>query len=67
MDTNTKKHVLITGAYGGMGKAAVNAFVAAGYHVFALDKTVFKTYDKRRNVFSWNFQSNLTDEWEERK
>ena len=34
------KHVLITGAYGGMGKAAVAAFRAAGYFVFALDKRV---------------------------
>ncbi len=34
------KHVLITGAYGGMGKAAVAAFREAGYFVFALDKRV---------------------------
>lgn len=34
------QYVLITGAYGGMGKAAVQAFKGAGYHVFALDKRV---------------------------
>ncbi len=35
-----KPSVLITGAYGGMGKATANAMKAAGYRVFALDKTV---------------------------
>lgn len=34
------QYVLITGAYGGMGKAAVNAFKNAGYFVFALDKRI---------------------------
>ena len=34
------KHILITGAYGGMGRAAVAAFREAGYFVFALDKRV---------------------------
>ena len=34
------KYVLITGAYGGMGKAATQAFKNAGYFVFALDKKV---------------------------
>ena len=32
-------YVLVTGAAGGMGKAAVAAFCAAGYGVFALDRT----------------------------
>lgn len=31
------KAILITGAYGGMGRAAVSRFVADGYTVFALD------------------------------
>ena len=41
------KHVLITGAYGGMGKAAVNAFQQAGYFVFAIDR---KVGDEEENV-----------------
>ncbi len=34
------KHVLITGAYGGMGHATAKAMAARGWTVFALDKTV---------------------------
>ncbi len=34
------KYALITGAYGGMGKATLRAMTAAGYFVFALDKKV---------------------------
>lgn len=34
------KDVLVTGAYGGMGRATVAALRAEGYRVFALDKTV---------------------------
>ncbi len=34
------KDILITGAYGGMGRAAVQAFLAQGYRVFALDRTI---------------------------
>ena len=34
------KYALITGAYGGMGKATVRAMKDAGYFVFALDKKV---------------------------
>ena len=41
------KHVLITGAYGGMGKAAVKAFQQAGYFVFAMDR---KIGDEEENV-----------------
>ncbi len=37
------KYVLVTGAYGGMGKATVKALKDAGYFVFALDKTVPET------------------------
>ena len=34
------KYVLVTGAYGGMGRATVSALVAQGYGVFALDRQV---------------------------
>ena len=34
------KDILITGAYGGMGKAAVNTFSNHGFRVFALDLEV---------------------------
>ena len=34
------KYVLVTGAYGGMGKSAVKALLAKGYTVFALDRKV---------------------------
>ena len=37
MSLFTNKTLLITGAYGGMGRAAVRRFVADGYTVFALD------------------------------
>ena len=32
-----KKSILVTGACGGMGRAAVDALVNAGYRIFALD------------------------------
>lgn len=34
------KDILVTGAYGGMGKAVVKALCARGYRVFALDRQV---------------------------
>ena len=34
------KYVLMTGAYGGMGRATAKALSAQGYTVFALDKNV---------------------------
>ena len=34
------KHVIVTGAYGGMGYAAVKALKDKGYFVFALDRRV---------------------------
>lgn len=34
------KDILVTGAYGGMGRAAVLAMKARGFRVFALDRTV---------------------------
>lgn len=41
------KYALITGAYGGMGKATVDLLKNNGYFVFALDK---KTEEKEKNV-----------------
>ena len=35
-----KPSILVTGAYGGMGKATVKALKDRGFRVFALDKTV---------------------------
>lgn len=34
------KNILITGAFGGMGKATTKKFLENGYRVFALDKTI---------------------------
>ena len=39
------KQVLVTGAYGGMGRAAVEVLVSRGYKVFALDKKVGQARD----------------------
>ena len=51
------KHVLVTGAYGGMGKAVIQKLTESGYFVFALDKTVD---DICENVLP--IQTDLTDE-----
>ncbi|MBO7345834.1 MAG: SDR family NAD(P)-dependent oxidoreductase [Clostridia bacterium] len=51
------KFVLVTGAYGGMGKSAVNQLLDNGYSVIALDKTVG---EKKENLFP--VQVDLTDE-----
>lgn len=40
-----KQAILITGAYGGMGKAATEAFARLGYTVFALDKNTEPAQD----------------------
>ncbi len=37
--------VLITGAYGGMGRSAVKLFREQGFRVFALDKKVWEAED----------------------
>ena len=34
------KYVIVTGAYGGMGYAAVKALREKGYYIFALDRAV---------------------------
>ena len=51
------KYVLVTGAYGGMGKRAVENFRAQGYKVFALDKQVGEAQDGVIPV-----QADVTDE-----
>jgi len=51
------EYVLVTGAYGGMGSATVDALVKQGYGVIALDKRVG---EKRENVYP--VQVDLTDE-----
>ena len=40
MEERTKKCVVVTGAYGGMGYASVKALAKSGYTVFALDRKV---------------------------
>ena len=40
------KDVLITGAYGGMGRATVDLFAAQGYHVFALDRVAIEAGER---------------------
>jgi NAD(P)-dependent dehydrogenase (short-subunit alcohol dehydrogenase family) len=51
------EYVLVTGAYGGMGKAAVKALARAGYFVFALDKNVEEATE---NVLP--IQADITEE-----
>ena len=52
-----QKSVVVTGAYGGMGRAAVAALADRGYRVFALDKNV---ENGSENVIP--FQVDVTDE-----
>ena len=40
MNATNRPSILITGAYGGMGKEAVRLFIKKGFRVFALDKIV---------------------------
>ena len=55
--TDKTKYVLVTGAYGGMGKSTVKTLVKNGYTVFALDKTVENEEDGIIPV-----QADITDE-----
>ena len=50
------KHVVITGAYGGMGYATAKKFASNGYVVFALDK---KVQQKEENIIP--IEVDLTD------
>lgn len=52
-----KKTAVVTGAYGGMGKATVAALACAGYRVFALDINV---EEGNENIIP--FQVDVTDE-----
>ena len=56
-DERMKKSILITGAYGGMGKAAVKSFKEKGFNVFALDKSVCDAEDGVIPI-----QADITDE-----
>lgn len=40
MEEYNMKYVLVTGAFGGMGKSVTNALVRRGFGVFALDKRI---------------------------
>ncbi len=51
------KDILITGAYGGMGRAVVQAFLAQGYRVFALDR---KTGEANSNLIP--IETDITSE-----
>ena len=51
------KYILVTGASGGMGKAAVNALAKKGYTVFALDRVLC---GGGRNIIP--VQADITDE-----
>jgi NAD(P)-dependent dehydrogenase (short-subunit alcohol dehydrogenase family) len=51
------KNVLITGAGGGMGRAAVDKFSAEGWRVFALDK---RLCDGGENIIP--IEADVTDE-----
>ncbi len=52
-----KPSVLITGAYGGMGKATLDALVTLGFRVFALDRNV---QEAKEDVIP--IQADITDE-----
>ena len=52
-----KPSILITGAYGGMGRATVKAFLEKGFFVFALDKRVG---EKEENVMP--IEADITNE-----
>ncbi len=51
------RSILVTGAYGGMGKAAAKSLRDRGFHIFALDKKVGKAED---NILP--IEADLTDE-----
>lgn len=50
------KHILITGAYGGMGYATAKALAGAGFTVFALDK---KVREAEKNIIP--IEADITD------
>ena len=52
-----KPSILVTGAYGGMGRATVKALLERGFRVFALDKTVG---EEEENIIP--IEADITDE-----
>ncbi|MBQ1206414.1 MAG: SDR family NAD(P)-dependent oxidoreductase [Clostridia bacterium] len=52
-----KRSILITGAFGGMGKEAAKVLSGNGFRVFALDKTVGA---EEENIIP--IQADITDE-----
>ena len=46
------KNVVVTGAYGGMGKSVVKNLIESGYTVFALDKKIDNEFDGVSSVIS---------------
>lgn len=52
-----KQSILVTGAYGGMGKAMIQTLKSQGFRVFALDKTVG---DEEENIIP--IKADITDE-----
>ena len=57
MDSENKRSVLITGAYGGMGRATAEVLAKKGFRVFALDRVVG---DEEENIIP--IQADITDE-----
>ncbi|MBE5756501.1 MAG: SDR family NAD(P)-dependent oxidoreductase [Clostridiales bacterium] len=53
-----EKYVLVTGAFGGMGKATINLLAEKGYKVFALDKNI----ETVENANIIPIKADLTDE-----
>lgn len=55
------EYVLVTGAFGGMGKATVEKLKNNGYFVFALDKNIPKDVERKQNDFL-AVQADITSE-----
>ena len=54
------KSILITGAYGGMGSAAVTAFLSLGFRVFALDRRIGEKDAKNEKIIP--IEADITSE-----
>lgn len=62
IEQKTKPSILITGAYGGMGKATVKALKDKGFRVFAMDKTSGKEEEGVLTI-----EADITDETDVKK